>query len=198
MLNTFSLYRLETRNSQGEIMVDLQAMLDRINRVPQVTSEAQQKGLDFEKAVTTGQYEEAFSEYVIEKTRSLLPAKYKTQCYLETRYKDCLIYGYIDLMGNNRGIDLKTTKHYQAPKFAESHQNLYLLGLQHYGIKTLEYIITDFTEVYQEIYTLNQYDFTPLYEEIDAFVAFLQEHKRVIRDKKIWGNSSNNSQLSLF
>ena len=93
-------------------MVDLQAMLDRINRVPQVTTEAQQKGLDFEKAVTTGQYEEAFSEYVIEKTRKLLPTKYKTQCYLETRYKDCLIYGYIDLMGQYRDweTDRKSTR----------------------------------------------------------------------------------------
>ena len=91
LLNTFSLFLHEKTNSEGNLMVDLQEMLDRINRVPRPTTEAQQKGIDFEKAITTGANEEMFSEYVIEKTRALLPPRYKTQVYTETRYKDCLI-----------------------------------------------------------------------------------------------------------
>jgi hypothetical protein len=45
LLNTFSLFLHEKTNSEGNLMVDLQEMLDRINRVPRPTTEAQQKEL---------------------------------------------------------------------------------------------------------------------------------------------------------
>ena len=198
LLNTFSLFLHEKTNSEGNLMVDLQEMLDRINRVPRPTTEAQQKGIDFEKAITTGANEEMFSEYVIEKTRALLPPRYKTQVYTETRYKDCIIYGYVDIVGNNKAIDLKSTRVYTGPKFEYNHQNLYLLGLQNYGIKTLDYVITDFSEVYVESYHIDSYNFSDLYKEIDAFSDFVNSHRKQIRDKKLFVAEDDHSQLSLF
>lgn len=200
LLNTFSLFLNEKTNSQGEVMVKLEDLLDQINRVRKPTTEAQQKGINFEKAVTTGDLENLFEESVIEKTRALLPAKYKTQVYSEAIYKNCQIYGYVDILGGNKAFDLKSTRAYSPNRFALNHQNLYLLGLQKWGVTSLDYIITDFTEVYQESYSLNSYDFSPLFKEIDLFVDFLQEHRKLIRDKKIFGISSkgDENQLSLF
>lgn len=198
LLNSFSLYQNETRDAQGEIIVDLQEMLDRINRVKKPVTEAQQKGINFEKAVTTGENEEFFDEGIIEQTRALLPPRYKTQFYVEARYKDVLLNGMVDIVGGNQAFDLKSTRYYEPDRFLNNHQNLYLLGLQKWGIKTLEYIITDFDAVYQEKYSLDSYNFAPLYREIDEFVKFLNSHRKSIRDKKIFDTKTDNNQLSIF
>ena len=198
LLNSFALFEEKTADSQGEIIVDMWEMIDRINRVKKPTTVAQQKGIDFEKAVITGEDEDMFSEIVIEKARALLPSKYKTQFYSEAKYKNCLIYGFVDLVGGERAVDLKSTRKYEPNRFAFNHQNLYLLGLKKYGIKTLDYVITDFEEVYQETYTFDSYDFKPLYQQIDNFVDFIEQHRKLIKDKKIFDNKTDNNQLSLF
>jgi uncharacterized protein Usg len=198
LLNSFAYYESETLDSQGNILVNTQEMLDRINRVRKPTTQAQQRGIDFEKAVVTGENEDDFKEGIIEKARALLPQKYKTQFYSEARYKNCLIYGYVDLVGGDRAVDLKSTRRYEPDRFALNHQNFYLLGLEKYGIKTLDYVITDFEEVYQETYLLDSYDFKPLFQQVDNFVDFLEQHKKMIRDKKIFDKKTDNNQLSLF
>ncbi|MEA5402061.1 hypothetical protein VB776_03975 [Arcicella sp. DC2W] len=198
LINSFVLYEQQVLDAQGNILVDLWEMIDRINRVKKPTTEAQQKGIDFEKAVVTGENEELFGEKIIEKAREFLPAKYKTQFYTEAKYKNCLIYGFVDLVGGDRAVDLKSTRLYEPNRFALNHQNLYLLGLQKWGVKTLDYIITDFEDVYQERYDIKTYDFTPLYHQIDAFVAFLEQHRKLIKDKKIFDKKGDTNQLSLF
>lgn len=198
LLNSFALFEEKTADSQGEIIVDMWEMIDRINRVKKPTTVAQQKGIDFEKAVVTGENEDDFEEGIIEKARALLPSKYKTQFYSEAKYKNCLIYGFVDLVGGDRAVDLKSTRRYEPNRFAFNHQNLYLLGLKKYGIKTLDYVITDFEEVYQETYTFDAYDFKPLYQQIDNFVDFIEQHRKLIKDKKIFDSKTDNNQLSLF
>lgn len=198
LLNSFAYHEAKTLDAQGHILVDTQEMLDRINRVRKPTTEAQQRGIDFEKAVVTGENEDDFKEGIIERARLLLPQKYKTQFYSEAKYKNCLIYGYVDLVGTDRAVDLKSTRYYEPNRFAFNHQNLYLLGLKKYGVKFLDYVITDFQEVYQETYSLDSYDFKPLYQQIDNFVDFLEQHKKQIRDRKIFDNKTDNNQLSMF
>lgn len=198
LLNSFAYYESKTVDSKGNILVDVQEMLDRINRVRKPTTVAQQKGIDFEKAVVTGEKADSFKEGIIEKARALLPAKYKTQFYSEAKYKNCLIYGYVDLVGSDRAVDLKSTRMYSPNRFALNHQNFYLLGLKKYGIKTLDYVITDFEEVYKETYSFDNYDFTPLYQQLDNFIDFLEQHKKQIRDKKIFDSKTDNNQLSMF
>lgn len=198
LLNSFALFENQTTDNQGVVIVDMWEMIDRINRVKKPTTEAQQKGIDFEKAVVTGDNEDLFGEGIIEKARALLPSKYKTQFYSEARYKNCLIYGFVDLVGGDRAVDLKSTRRYEPNRFEYNHQNLYLLGLEKYGVKTLDYVITDFEEVYQETYSLDAYNFKPLFQQIDNFVDFLEQHKRLIKDKKIFDKKTDNNQLSLF
>ena len=198
LLNSFAYYESRTLDSQGNILVDTQEMINRINRVKRPTTQAQQKGIDFEKAVVTGENENDFKEGIIEKARELLPPKYKTQFYCETQYKQCKIYGYVDLVGGDRAVDLKSTRRYERNRFILNHQNLYLLGLSKWGVKTLDYVITDFEEVYTETYHIDSYDFTPLYQQIDNFVDFLNQHRRMIRDKKIFDKKTDSNQLSLF
>ncbi|MFD3394167.1 hypothetical protein U0R10_06010 [Aquirufa sp. OSTEICH-129V] len=198
LLNSFSLYLNQTRDAHGKIIVDEIEMIERINRVKKPTTKAQQKGVDFERAVTLGENEDLFAEGIIDKARNLIPDKYKTQFYVESRYKNTQIYGYVDGVGEHVAFDLKSTSFYEPGRFLKNHQNLYLLGLQKFGIEQLDYVITDFTDVYVESYHLNTMDFNPLYEQIEKFTAFLEENKRFIRDKKIVDRKANDNQLSLF
>lgn len=198
LLNSYQLYLNQTKDSNGKILVDEIEMIERINRVRKPTTGAQQKGIDFEKAVTLGQGEEFFEEQIIDKTRNLLPAKYKTQFFVEARHKNSQIYGYVDIAGESAAFDLKTTGFYSPNRFLHNHQNLYLLGLQKYGIEQLDYIITDFKEVYTESYHLNTYDFNPLFLEVESFIHFIEENKKFIRDKKIFDRKANDAQLTLF
>jgi hypothetical protein len=198
LLNSFSLFLNQTRDANGKIIVDEIEMIERINRVKKPTTKAQQKGVDFERAVTLGENEELFAEGIIDKARNLIPDKYKTQFYVESRYKNAQIYGYVDGVGEHVAFDLKSTSFYEPGRFLKNHQNLYLLGLQKFGIEQLDYVITDFTDVYVETYHLTNMDFNPLYEQIEKFTAFLEENKRFIRDKKIVDRKANDNQLSLF
>ncbi|MEY3645806.1 MAG: hypothetical protein RL127_514 [Bacteroidota bacterium] len=198
LLNSFSLYLNQTRDANGKIIVDEIEMIERINRVKKPTTKAQQKGVDFERAVTLGENEELFAEGIIDKARNLIPDKYKTQFYVESRYKNAQIYGYVDGVGEHVAFDLKSTSFYEPGRFLKNHQNLYLLGLQKFGIEQLDYVITDFSDVYVESYQLSTMDFNPLYDQIEKFTAFLEENKRFIRDKKIIDRKTNDNQLSLF
>jgi hypothetical protein len=198
LLNSFSLYQSQARDSFGKIIVDDIEMIERIKRVRKPTNKAQQKGMDFERAVILGENEELFAEGIIDQARQLLPEKYKTQFYVEARYKNAQIYGYVDGVGDHIAFDLKSTSYYEPGRFLKNHQNLYLLGLQKYGIERLDYVITDFKQLYVETYDLNHYDFNPLYAQIEAFILFLEDHKKFIRDKKIFDRKSNDNQLSLF
>ena len=198
LLNSFSLYQSQARDSFGKIIVDDIELIERINRVRKPTNKAQQKGMDFERAVILGENEELFAEGIIDQARQLLPEKYTTQFYVEARYKNAQMYGYVDGVGDHIAFDLKSTSYYEPGRFLKNHQNLYLLGLQKYGIERLDYVITDFKQLYVETYDLNHYDFNPLYAQIEAFILFLEDHKKFIRDKKIFDRKSNDNQLSLF
>ena len=198
LLNSFNLYVSKSRDGNGKIIVDEIELIDRINRVRKPTTNAQQKGIDFERAVTLGENEEAFAEGIIDQARELLPAKYKTQFYVESRYKNAQIYGYIDGVGDSVAFDLKSTAYYEPNRFLTNHQNLYLLGLQKYGIERLDYVITDFKQVYVESYDVKNIDFSFQYDQIEKFILFLEENKKFIRDKKIFDRKSSDNQLSIF
>ena len=79
LLNSFSLFLQQSRDSAGKIIVDEIEMIERINRVKKPTTTAQQKGMDFERAVILGEDEELFAEGIIDQARQLIPEKYKTQ-----------------------------------------------------------------------------------------------------------------------
>ena len=179
LLNTFSRYM-----QGGNLSV--QQLIDSINRVPTPTTAAQERGTSFEEAVVKGTDEERFNPDIIKRVRKLLPRPIvDTQVYCQLEIEDVLFYGYVDLIGSFKAVDLKTTGNYQPGRFVHNHQNLYLHALKRKGIKLMEYVITDFSDVYVESYSLT-HPIDRQVEEIRQFKAFLDEHRALITDKKIF------------
>lgn len=168
-----------------------QELIDSINRVPTPTTAAQERGVSFEEAVVKGTDEDRFDPEIIKKVRKLLPRPIvDTQVYCQWQIDDVLFYGYVDLIGKFKAVDLKTTASYQAGRFVHNHQNLYLHALKRKGIKLMEYVIAEFqpdgrSEVYVESYSL-LHPIDKQLEEINLLKAFLEEHRPLITDKKIF------------
>ncbi|GAA4400764.1 hypothetical protein GCM10023187_14270 [Nibrella viscosa] len=178
LLNVFSRYL-----RGGGLTV--QELLDTINRVPAPTTAAQERGVSFEAAVIKGEDEERFDPVILQKVRKLLPRPIvETQVYCQWQIDDVLFYGYVDLIGKFKAVDIKTTASYQPQRYLFNHQNLYLHALKKRGIKLMEYVITDFTDVYVESYPLT-HPIEKQLEEIRQFKQFLDEHKDLITDQKI-------------
>jgi hypothetical protein len=180
LLNTFDRYQ------RGYLTE--QELLDRINRVPIPQTVAQAKGVSFEDAVIKGTDEEYFDAEVLRKARALLPRPMvSTQVYCQYELNEVQLYGYVDVVGRTLAVDLKTTGSYAPGRFRHNHQNFYLLALRPKGIRTLRYVITDFREVYHEDYDLEM-DFTRQEEQIKALCEFLETHRGLITDKKVFAD----------
>lgn len=163
-----------------------QELIDSINRVPTPTTAAQERGISFEEAIIKGTNEERFDPDIVKKVRKLLPRPIvETQVYCQLEIEDVLFYGYVDLIGKFKAVDLKTTASYQPGRYVHNHQNLYLHALKRKGIKLMEYVVTDFSDVYVESYTLT-HPIDKQIEEIRQFKVFLEEHRPLITDKKIF------------
>ena len=168
-----------------------QELIDSINRVPAPTTAAQERGISFEEAIVKGTDETRFDAEVVQKVRKLLPRPIvDTQVYCQWEIDDVLFYGYVDLIGKFKAVDLKTTASYQPGRYLHNHQNLYLHALKRKGIKLMEYVITEFqpggrAEVYVESYALT-HPIDKQLEEIRLFKAFLEEHRPLITDQKIF------------
>lgn len=178
LLNTFSYFL------NGGKLTE-QHVLDAINRVPSPTTVAQQRGISFEETLIKGTGEEQFDAELLQKMRKLLPRPIvDTQVYCQWQIDDVLFYGYVDLIGKYKAVDIKTTGSYQPGRYLFNHQNLYLHALKRHGIKLMEYLVTDFTDVYVESYALT-HPIDRQLEEIRLFKAFIDEHRDQITDKKI-------------
>ncbi|WP_420147000.1 hypothetical protein [Spirosoma sp.] len=166
--------------------LSVQELIDSINRVPTPTTAAQERGISFEEAIVKGTDEVRFDPAIISKVRKLLPRPIvDTQVYCQWEIDDVLFYGYVDLIGKFKAVDLKTTSSYQPGRYVHNHQNLYLHALKRKGIKLMEYVITDFQDVYVESYALT-HPIEKQMEEIRLFKEFLEEHRPLITDKKIF------------
>ncbi len=181
LLNEFHRY-LKTPDDGAK-----QKLLNRINRIPEtdpVILSKFKKGISFEEAVLKDKVSEINPDLILE-ARELLPHKYKTQQLVSFSHKNIRFYGYADVLGQGKVIDLKSTAKHQAGRHDHNFQNLYLYALQDFGFTEMEYIICDFEQVYVEKYNLDNYDFKPLLREMEAFTEFLMENKSLIKDKKI-------------
>lgn len=197
LLDAFARYHHQVQRPDGSLYVDFQEIIDKINRVPVPRTAAQQRGVSFETALLTGEGEEQFPAGILQQMRQQLPARYRTQVFVRTVVQENIeLYGFVDVLGGNRAIDIKTTAHYKGPgQYAGNFQNLYLLALRAWGIQTLEYLITDFSGVHSETYAADTYDFAPLLADLQSFIVFLEANRKLIRDRKIMAPPE---QLRLF
>lgn len=202
LLNQFSLFLTEEgytkKDENGEDehipFVTFQKLMDAINRVPYETTEAQQKGIDFENEVIalaigdetvllgrTPEYWNCLKEVV-----NKLPDYFVVQKQVQRQHKDILFYGFCDVVGGGRIIDIKTSSQaYSFGKFLNSHQNLYLWALESQGYTTMEYLFTNFKTVFPEVYGLD-YDFSHLLSQMEFFSEFVEDNRNLIINHKIF------------
>jgi hypothetical protein len=187
LLDEFQRYREEK--------VSIDELLNRINRVrdfDDVQWARMQRGTRFEKAVVSGHAGE-FSAAAVEEVRTYLPARFKTQYPVKCVLENSLIYGYADVVGEKRVIDLKTTRTFFAEKYLNSYQNLYLYALEALGCTRMEYVVYDFQRVHHLVLNREDVDLDRYSAGIRLFEAFLEEHRASIVDERIFVKTDTKS-----
>jgi CRISPR/Cas system-associated exonuclease Cas4 (RecB family) len=182
LLNEFGKYlgspTLEMRTS----------LLNRINRVrdfDDATLKRMKKGSNFEDAVLKNK-PHAFENKIVEEVRNMLPTARVEQMPIKFTHQNIQFYGFADVVGEGKVIDIKTTSSYRPHKFQYNFQNLYMYALKDKGCSSMEYIIYDFKEIHIETYPLATYDFSAMLHHMELFTEFLEENRQFITDKKIF------------
>lgn len=163
-------------------------LLNRINRVrdfDEIQLEKMNRGTRFEKAVLNNE-DHNFDPKIVDEFRKLLPKSYSTQTELKFNHEDIQFYGYADVVGFPRIIDIKTTSNYRPEIYLNSFQNLYLYALKDQGFQSMEYIIYDFTQIHHLILKVEDIDFQNLLDKMVEFTNFLEDNREFITDKKIF------------
>lgn len=154
-----------TNNEYAEV----QDFLDYLERKPSETTEAQQKGLDFEDLVYKGE-KPLYNEYV---EGGLYQVK------VRRTYKGIVILGIIDVLQPTRIYDVKTTKHYEVGKYYNTSQHLVYPFCT--GIKNFSYLINE--ECYKEDYVYQDGQCEQL---IDDFIRYLEQTNLYAIWQKNW------------
>lgn len=151
LLNSW-LYAINHENA------DYQEFLDYLERKPKETTEAQQKGLDFEDLVYKGE-KPLYNQYV---------AGGLYQVKVSRKYRDIVVLGIIDVLQPTRIYDVKTTKNYEVGKYQGTSQHLVYPFCT--GIKDFSYLINE--ECYKEDYVYHEGQCERL---VDDFLRYLQQ-----------------------
>lgn len=166
---------------------NIQNLFRKINRIPETDPAILAKfkrGISFEDAVLKGTPSKFPLELVAE-AKAQLPEHFQTQKFIEFVHKNIRFYGYADVVGESKVIDLKSTAKHKPGRHDFNFQNLYLFALRSYGFECMEYHICDGRKLYIEKYDLLSYDFEPLLHQMEQFASFLVAHENLVNDKKI-------------
>ena len=155
-------------------------LLDRLRGIS-VTTEAMQRGTDFENLVCAY----ADGKVTLDPENSLTPiiegmAEYirggLRQVHVQTQIMpEVVIHGFIDVLHMNTVYDIKTTSRYEFPKFLRKNQHLaYLAALKDYGITTFKYLITDFSSYYAETFHWRDAMIDELRGRVNTFFDYLE------------------------
>ncbi len=182
LLNAYQSYAV---NPSPEAKIKLLNRINRVNDFDADTLQKFRKGSSFEDAVLKNSSHD-FEQVKVFEMRNMLPQNYISQQLIKFNHKNIQFYGYADVVGEHKIIDIKTTSKYTASKFESNFQNLYLYGLKDMGFTEMSYFVYDFHKIYVETYLLETYDFEPLLKKMEDFALFLEEHKDQITDSKIF------------
>lgn len=174
-----------------------QELIDKINRVP-FQSDLADKGTWFNELIDLSligsekhdlQYLTGCALDITERLQGAARQIY-TSTIIEVDGKLIEVYGYIDYVKEDRVIDLKTTKTYELGKYKDSLQmHFYPVSLIDAGneINFFEFLVTDFENVYSEIYKVDyEQSKVLLADACRELVRFLELKKMFITDKKIF------------
>lgn len=184
-----------------------QNMIDRLNRKP-FKSEAAEKGTAFNELVdfcipnlrsisfnadTIKHKGFEFKKPVVyEFLKRLEGSQPQVFCsgMLETSKGMVNLYGYIDEILMDCVIDIKTSQYYSFPYYLGNWQHLvYLFCLQQQGINVnrFKYMVTDFTNFYEEEYFFDAArDVPKLVDICEQLIDFIEINRPLITDKKLF------------
>lgn len=121
----------------------------------------------------------------------------RVEAILPTTFGNVLVYGFIDELMPTTVHDIKTTGSYTVGKFKDHHQHLvYPYALMQNGsdVRTFEYNIVEFNkggyvvDTYTETYVFTpERDIPILTNHCEEFIRFLEENRKLITDRKIFG-----------
>lgn len=169
-------------------------LLDKINRTQiYERSESAEKGVRFENLINSildGEVIEntEFNPVIVDKIATKLCNNIGRQKYyedvIETEKGKIKLYGFTDYEYPDLFVDLKTCTNYKPNKYyAYSQQKVYpLIG---HKIQ-LNYLITDFNDVYVEKYPFTETMHKQLIFEVNEFIEWLEVNRHKITDTKIF------------
>lgn len=187
---------------EGELIpfVNEEKLLQRLNKYPTPSNEGAQKGIDFENSVfgKTPIFENVFDEELLTKVRSHLPKRYITQLWVEANLKELytIVGGYCDVVGGGKIQDIKTGHSYSFPEYNNSPQLLYMVALKDEGIDRMEFIHTNYSDVFKEDYSLYNFNFSTIYEYIERLKNYVDAHESEIVNLKIFGREDEMPWMS--
>jgi len=181
-----------------------QDIIDKINRVPQPTSDAAMKG-------------SSFHELTEWNWQQLQPAEHRKQlCYfydryrfpvgpveeigkirlggihevylekmLETKYGPVKMFGFVDTIKDGISYDVKTTKKYDIGKYLPSLQRSVYPWMT--GSRKFQFLVTNFNAVFKEDYYPNGTEEERIRVEVEEFLYFCTHFKDQITDPKFLG-----------
>jgi hypothetical protein len=171
--------------------------LDKINRIP-FQSDLADKGTWFNDLIDLGlkgeekhdlNYLTGCAAHIVKSLYGSAKQVY-TSTIIEVDGQLVELYGYMDYVNRDRVIDLKTTKAYELGKYKDSLQlHFYPVSLIDGGneINEFEFLVTDFTNVFSEVYPVN-YEASKL-KLVDAckeLIRFLEYKKDLVTNLKIF------------
>lgn len=113
-----------------------------------------------------------------------------TKGYIETSKGIIELYGYVDDIWLDCATDLKTTKSYDPPKYGGGMQHhVYPFTLNQEGvyIRSFEYLVTDFSNVYVERYDYNEAKSSDRITGVcNELIDFIEKHRELITDRKLF------------
>lgn len=184
-----------------------QDFINKINRVPH-TSESAEKGKAFNELVDAGKLVEGavivkdivkykgfdFKRQVLNEFVGYFKgaaSQVYTSTTLETNKGLIELYGYADKVLQDTCFDIKTTGRYEFPKFISGWQHRvypFCFNQNNIFVDKFEYTITDFNNFYKETYFYNpERDIAAIKGICESLVDFIELHRDLITDKKIFG-----------
>ncbi len=137
-----------------------QEWLDRLGKVWSGTSEAAQKGIDFEEDVKDicdyggGWFkDQVYEKCVFDIAEKVIDGHWQERLTktIDFQGNQYVLYGKSDVIKENCIYDIKTTKKYEVGKFINNPQHAFYCYCA--DIPNFKYLVTDFKEVYEESYS---------------------------------------------
>jgi hypothetical protein len=167
-----------------------QDWLNCLNKVKTPTTEAQQRGIDFEDAVRD--LSNGLGTDLIDgdelSTAEAIASIVEGGMWQEVLKKETdnyLLYGRADVIKQDTIYDIKRVSSYDIGKYGKSIQHL--LYMECAGLDKFDYLISDGKSVYKETYTRDIYTMPILLEKIDLMVDFIKSTPEFIEPfNKYW------------